>query len=468
MYDRAVRVVVVRGNLVNPWDLKPWQELGSEYDVRVLVPRNNLFDSDSLTLERVPVETIGARLPKGRAGALATRVAGERYFGLEEHLRDAEVVDAAELGFWFTAQAAALRRRLGFRLAVNVWETLPFLRAYRNIRTRPYRESVLKAADLFLARTERARDALLLEGAPAERIRICPPGIDIERFAAARRPDPPPDGTHLIVSIARLVWEKGHQDVLRALALLRAGGRSDVRLLIAGVGPEERRLRRVVRDLRLDDAVEMVGWVPYEAIPSVYARASCLVLASMPTPFWEEQFGMVLAEAMAGHVPIVASSSGAIPEVVGKSGSLFTPGDWVGLADVLAEGPLAREPGARQAPEPGRLERFSLHAAAERLRAAYGELAGLEPRPLPERRRVSPRRLVPRPSLEAIRRFARFPRAPRSGPPSPAGREPSLRRASAAAHPPESSEDAPAQTPQENGHTPPKSRGQFQRPSSPR
>jgi glycosyltransferase involved in cell wall biosynthesis len=365
------RIVLVRGTLVNPWDLRPWEELGDGYEVQVLVPPNNAFDLERLTLERVPVRTIGGRLPGGRVGSLLTRGVGERYLGLEEHLRGADIVDAAELGFWFTAQAAALRERLGFRLAVNVWETLPFVNAYRNIRTRPYREQVLKAADLFLARTERARAALIVEGAPPERIRVCPPGIDVERFAAARSPSPSPDGTHLVLSIGRLVWEKGHQDLLRALALLR---RDDVRVLIVGVGPEEKRLRGVIRDLGMESRVELRGWVPYAEMPAVYARASCLVLGSLPIPFWEEQFGMVLAEAMAAHVPIVASASGAIPEVVGESGTLFRPGDWVGLAHVLAEGPLAGEPGARRAPEPERLERYSLPAAAARLRAAYEEL----------------------------------------------------------------------------------------------
>ena len=178
-----------------------------------------------------------------------------------------------------------------------------------------------------------------------------------------------------MLSIGRLVCEKGHQDLLSALALLRSRGRDDVRALIVGVGPEEKRLRAVAADLGLADRVEFRGWVPNDELAAVYASASCLVLASLPTPFWEEQFGMVLAEAMAAHVPVVAAASGAIPEVVGESGTLFGAGDFVGLADALSSGPLAGSPGARRAPEPSRLERFSAPAAAARLRAAYDELA---------------------------------------------------------------------------------------------
>ena len=360
------RVVVLRGTAVNPWDLRPFEDLGPDYDVRVLEPPNNAYDAASLRVRREPVRTVGARLP-----ALATRAVGERYLGLEDALRGADIVHAAELGYWFSAQAARLRQRLGFRLALTVWETLPFADAYRNVRTRRYRRATLRAADLYLPTTERARDALLLEGAPADRIALAPPGIDVERFAAARTAAPPADGRHLVLSIGRLVWEKGHQDVLRALARL---GRDDVRALIVGTGPEEKRLRGVARDLGVADRVEFRGWVPYEALPAVYANASCLVLASLPAPYWEEQFGMVLAEAMAAHVPVVAASSGAIPEVVGASGTLFAAGDWVGLARTLADGPLAGAPGARRVPEPDRLERYSSTAAAARLRAAYDRL----------------------------------------------------------------------------------------------
>lgn len=376
MTNHPRRIVVLRGAAANPWDLRPWEELGDGYEVSVLVPDNNQYDVAALrNVRAVPVRTVGGRLRAGGPpGRIATRAIGERYLGLEALLRGVDLVHAAELGYWFSWQAARLKAALGFRLALTVWETLPFADAYRNVRTRRYRRDVLAATDRFLATTERARDALLLEGAPADRISIAPPGIDVERFGAAREPAPRADGRHLVVSIGRLVWEKGHQDLLRAVALLRARGRDDVRVLIVGVGPEERRLRGVVHDLGLGDVVELRGWVPYDELPRVYAQASCLVLGSLAVPFWEEQFGMVLAEAMAAHVPILAAASGAIPEVVGDSGTLFSPGDWAGLAGTLADGPLAGRPGARRAPEPARLERYSSGVAADRLRAAYDEL----------------------------------------------------------------------------------------------
>jgi len=245
-----------------------------------------------------------------------------------------------------------------------VWETIPFRSSLRTARAGANRHVVLAETDLFLPTTERARDCLLLEGAQPARIQVVQPGIDVERFAAgvAHAPE-----QHVIVSPGRLVWEKGHYDVIRALALLDG----DVRLVIVGAGRERARLLRYASDLGVGGRVEIRA-VPYDEMPSIFAGASCVVLASLPLPTWEEQFGMVLAEALAAGAPVVASSSGAIPEVLlGSSAQLFVPGDWPELARLLATGPLARPPGARVAYPPNVVERFSTRAAAERIAAAY-------------------------------------------------------------------------------------------------
>jgi glycosyltransferase involved in cell wall biosynthesis len=349
-----VKVVLLRGHNVNPWDLRPWERLDGRFDVTVLVTGSNRFDTSSLGLRQERVASLRDRV---RSDLAATAV-GDRYLGLSRRLEGADVVHSAELGVWFSRQPALLKRRLGFRLVLTVWETIPFRATYRAFRGRRYREETIPEVDLFLAATERARDCLLLEDVPAERIEVCPPGVDPELFAPG-----PASGERLVVSPGRLVWEKGHQDVLRALAALRRGvvAGEPPRLAIVGTGPEEGRLRRYAADLGVDDLVEFLGGVAYEQMPAVLARAACVVLASLPTPLWEEQFGMVLAEADAAGVPVVAAASGAIPEVVGDRGALFRPGDWVGLARLLAS-PPERHP----APP-----RFTASAAAERLAAAY-------------------------------------------------------------------------------------------------
>lgn len=366
-----------------------WEQLPPRFEIAYLHTKQNIFDVGDLPFERIEARTLRGFLPPGRIGDLATGLTGDRYLGIDDALARADIVHAEEISYWFAADAARRKPSHRYKLVLTVWETLPMLEAFRNKYAKVYRRETLAAADLFLAVTERARASLLLEGVAEERIEVWHPGIDLERFGEAARPDPAPV-EHVIISPGRLVWEKGHQDVMRALAALRTGlvpspKEARPRLLVVGDGPERGRLERYARELGLADAVEFRS-VPYAEMPTLYARASCMVLASLsnagcarylgdlPHCFWEEQFGLVLPEAMAAGLPVVASASGAIPEVAGDTAAFFQPGDWLGLAQRLAEGPLAGPPAERVSHDPDRLRRFSIAAAGERLTAVYDRL----------------------------------------------------------------------------------------------
>jgi glycosyltransferase involved in cell wall biosynthesis len=375
--------VIVRGHQATPWELRPWTLLTDRFDVAYLRTPSNRYDVDDIGLEPIEVRTFRDRLPRGRAGDFIGSALGDRYLDIDDQLRGADVVHAEEFGYWFAADVAQRKQRVGFKLVQTVWETIPMLRAYRNREARKNRDSVIAATDLFLPATERAREGLLLEGVPDEKLLVCYPGIDAERFRSARPQSAPTE--HVILSPGRLVWEKGHQDVMRALAAIRRGlveAGEAARLLIVGSGPEEARLREHAAELELGDAVEIRS-VGYDEMPGVFASASAMVLASLPSAgcmrhpfdvphcFWEEQFGMVLAEAMAARLPILAARSGAIPEVLAGEGELFDSGDWMGIARLLASGPLAAAPGQRSEYDARILERYSLEAAADRMAAAY-------------------------------------------------------------------------------------------------
>lgn len=372
------RVVLLRGHHANVWDLEPWSRLLDEFDVSVLVTGTNVYQTDGLAIPSVRVATPRDRIPgPSRISGGLAYVAGERYLDLEQHLAGAAIVHGAEIGTWHSAQAAKLKARLGFKLLLTVWETIAWRETYRWPRERGYRRAALAAADHYLATTERARAGLLLEGVPAERIDVAAPGVNIERFAAGSGAEPvAAGGRHRILSPGRLVWEKGHQDVLRAFAALRGGffgpARDDVELEIVGSGPEEKKLRAYAQELGVAERTSFVATIPYEQMPARFAAASCMVLGSLPVRAWEEQFGMVLIEAMAAGTPVLACASGAIPEVIGDHGTLVGAGDWIGLARALQAGPLARPAPAPRTSVPAEaLARYSSEAAAERYRSAY-------------------------------------------------------------------------------------------------
>jgi glycosyltransferase involved in cell wall biosynthesis len=416
------RILIVRGHQATEWELRPWRELPERFEVAFLLTGSNRFTTPE-GLRPVRARALRDLLPPGPLGEVGASVLGDRYLSADDAFAAADIVHSEELSYWFAAEAARRKRRHGFRLVQTVWETLPLMAAYRNRHARRYRELVLAETDLFLPASERAAQALRLEGVAPERMTVCPPGIDVGRFAA----DPPPaehtadlaatasglapaehtarsaaassglaPAEHTIVSPGRLVWEKGHHDVLRALAALHRGlvtgedGRSlRPRLLLVGAGPEERRLREHAAELGLAEVLEIRS-VPYEQMPAIFAGASAMVLASLssatapyhpldvPHAFWEEQFGLVLAEALAAGLAILASTSGAIPEVLsGAPVDLVASGDWMGIARALAAGPLSRPPGARVSYPAEVVQRYSTGAAAQRIAAAYDRvLAG--------------------------------------------------------------------------------------------
>jgi len=359
------RVLLLRGHSANPWDLRPWELLLDRFDVRVLATAANAYDLDGLRLPVDRLDSVRGRLPRGRIGSLAALGVGDRYLGLERALAGADVVHSAEIGVPWSHGPALLRDKLGFRLVLTVWETIPFGGAYRRFRGRRQRRETIPRVDRFLAATERARRALVLEGALPGRIEVAPPGVDTARFTSG---EPPRE--HLVLSAGRLVWEKGHQDLLRALAALRARGR-ETRALVVGAGPAEARLKAHADELGVGHLVEWRGSVPYAEMPAVFAQASCFVLASLPSPYWEEQFGMVLAEALAAGVPVVAASSGAIPEVLDGAGRLFEPGDWWKLASLIEE--LVADAPRRELHD-ALVERYSVEAAAARYATVYDAL----------------------------------------------------------------------------------------------
>lgn len=134
--------------------------------------------------------------------------------------------------------------------------------------------------------------------------------------------------THLLY-VGRLAKEKSLDFIWQVFAMLRPRY-SALRLLIVGDGPHREYLENLTKLMRLEDSIIFVGWQPRERLKHFYALARCMVFASQ-----SETQGMVLLEAQAAGVPVVAVRSGGVEETIrdGASGYLVAPGDLNGFAD---------------------------------------------------------------------------------------------------------------------------------------
>ncbi|MGH2819902.1 MAG: glycosyltransferase family 4 protein, partial [Actinomycetota bacterium] len=242
-------------------------------------------------------------------------------------------------------------KRRGFRYASLVYGAETLLpSALPGLREALAR--ALAEADLLLVISQFTAGALrsLLEG----KGRACPPigllraQIDLHRFhpgsggPAARRALGVPPEAKVVLCFGRLVRRKGVHRLIEALPAIKQHV-PEAALVVAGTGPEERRLRRLAGNA---GPVYFAGPVPEERAPGVYAAADVFVLpvADRWFGFEVEGLGVVLLEAAASGVPCIAGRSGGSPEAVrdGETGFVVDatdPDELVGRITWLLEDP---------------------------------------------------------------------------------------------------------------------------------
>lgn len=245
-----------------------------------------------------------------------------------------------------------------------------------------YVSRTLGLADHVIAVSENTKaDILRFFGLPEERVSVIPYGL-----ASHFRPIPPgeerratlqrygvADGGFLLY-VGRLEDRKNAKTLFRALRLLLDRGHRIPRLVVCGwqAHPAETGdALRTLAELRLEEAIQLVDYVPTQELPCFYSAATALVYPSV-----YEGFGLPPLEAMGCGTPVVASGSSSLPEVVGDAALRPDPGDVDALAQavgrVLEDGDLRaelREKGLRRAAA------FSWERAAEATLEVYRRIA---------------------------------------------------------------------------------------------
>jgi len=237
-------------------------------------------------------------------------------------------------------------------------------------------EACLLAADMILAPTPQGVKALQNRGKP-ERVLLSPPGVDVDRFDW----DTPPKGSPRILYVGSIDAGRGIRVLIRAMVAISR--EVDARLVLAGsFAPKFRAaLEQGIRELGLEDKVELLGPVDHDQLPALIATATvCIVPAAADlTPNPSSIYPTKILEYMACKRAIVAPRRETIAHVVenNRDALLFDPGDPIDLARKvlrLLDEPLLRNRIASNAYERVRRE-FTASAARRILRAAYTLLA---------------------------------------------------------------------------------------------
>lgn len=167
-------------------------------------------------------------------------------------------------------------------------------------------------ADVITANSEYTKRQLEALGCSVEKIALLPVGLNPDAFAFRARYLAPNEPIR-ILTVARLVEIKGHEYAIRAVARLRETCPA-LRYDIVGDGPLRKRLEALVAELQLGDVVHLHGAKSETEVRQFFCEAHIFVLGSVTVDGDQEGQGLVLQEAQACGLPVVATRHGAFPE----------------------------------------------------------------------------------------------------------------------------------------------------------
>jgi glycosyltransferase involved in cell wall biosynthesis len=209
---------------------------------------------------------------------------------------------------------------------------------------------------------------------PGQQLMKLANGIDCTPFARVPVVRSRPEYPLRLAYVGRVAREKGLYETLQGVRLAAELG-VDARLVVAGEGAEEERLRRYAQALGVGARVSFVGPVFDEDKVRLFATADAMVLAS-----YAEGLPYALLEAMAAGIPVIATPVGAIPDVVthGTHGYLVAPRDGRAIAEALVRLAGDREQLSWMSRACRRRVRaaYSIERLAGELGACYAQLAG--------------------------------------------------------------------------------------------
>jgi 1,2-diacylglycerol 3-alpha-glucosyltransferase len=256
-----------------------------------------------------------------------------------------------------------------------IWETR-FTRAMAERLSRDFCDQ----CDLVLAPSTKIEKALAEWGVTAD-VELLPTGVDAERFevrdeaavAELRTRFGIPEADRLLTFVGRIGLEKNLDLLVEAIAQVKTPG---ARLMIVGNGPYRADLDRHIAALGVADRITFTGYLERDEVAAAYATSDLFFFASL-----SETQGLVVAEAMASGLPVVAVEDLAVGDAVtdGVNGFLTPerPDALAEAADRILSDPEMRA--AMGAESRRRAEGLSIDRMAERLAGFYAELAEKKP-----------------------------------------------------------------------------------------
>lgn len=222
---------------------------------------------------------------------------------------------------------------------------------------------VLRSATVVTAGSAYQRDLCVARGAPADRVRLAPLGVDVQQF---RPDDVPAWACPTIVQAASLTPVKNQAMLLQVLSQIRDDVPA-VRLLMVGDGPLAPALREEAQRLAIFGLVQWRGRVPFPRMPATYRQGHLYLQTSH-----HESQGMSVLEAMACGLPALGTPVGILPDVSSRSAGHDASRLAEQVVDLLNDRAAYRR--CRREARATIVDKYRLEAAAARFEAVYRSL----------------------------------------------------------------------------------------------
>lgn len=370
------KIALVRGKFLNKYELQFYEPLISQYQLLGIGSKTCFHDRFSFPVVKLfsPVDL--PEFPYKMPILNRLFIDAHYLFALDKYVKGFAIAHSAETYYHYTIQCLnAKKKGLVKAVVVSVFENIPF--AGEGIRGRKsFKRRAIEEADHLIAVSGKTKNALIAEGCSEEKITIITQHINTQRFKPL--PKKAKKDSLTILFTGRLEIYKGIFDVIKAANLILNDSslkKNKLRFLIIGEGSQKENILQLEEDLGIKKFFTHQSY-SYETMPQVYQKADIYLAPSRTTKHWEEQFSTVLLEAKASGLPIISTSTGGIPENVGKAGILVREGDYPAIAKHLKR--LILNPAERyslgQKARKDALDRFTLQQGAKKVAQVYDKV----------------------------------------------------------------------------------------------
>jgi glycosyltransferase involved in cell wall biosynthesis len=268
-----------------------------------------------------------------------------------------EVIQVIDLPL--AAAAWAIARAFRIPVIMDMWENYPeALKGWAKLdwKTRWFKNpTVARALELLLMPrmdhtfvvVDEQKERLVADGVDRHRISTLTNAVDVQMFSRMTpdRHTPLDDepGTYRLVYIGFITVERGLEDIVRAVGLLRHK-MPFLRFYIAGSGPYQARLQQIIREEKVADYVKLIGWIPFDDIALYLAKSDLCVIPHVNNLFINTTIPNKLFQYMFMAKPVLVSDAKPLARIVNESacGFVFQSGNASDAATAIEKAYAAR------------------------------------------------------------------------------------------------------------------------------